>query len=166
MISDQSAGYLQCIEANCAERYSINERLYTCPACGGLLDVQYQFDQSNNAEQLKAMFKERRLADTGLDRSGVWRFRELLPFVEDLSRVITLAEGNTPIYDAPRSASYAGLDAIAIQASGNESNRLVQGQRDDHRRDASCAVGCVVLSRAHRPATRRLRWRLMQREPE
>lgn len=118
MISDQSAGYLQCIEANCAERYSINERLYTCAACGGLLDVQYQFDQSNNAEQLKAMFKERRLAATGLDRSGVWRFRELLPFVEDTSRVITLTEGNTPIYQAPRSASYAGLDALRFKHQG------------------------------------------------
>src|SRR6185503_20379872 len=106
MISDQSAAYLQCIEVNCAERYPINERLYTCPVCGELLDVQYQFDPSTNAEQLKAMFKERRLSDIGPDRSGVWRFRELLPFVEDLSRVITLTEGNTPIYDAPRSASH------------------------------------------------------------
>jgi threonine synthase len=118
MISDQSGSYLQCIEANCAERYSINERLYTCPACGGLLDVQYQFDESANAEQLKAMFKERRLAHTGLDRSGVWRFRELLPFVEDTNRVITLAEGNTPLYEAPRSASYAGLDAIRFKHQG------------------------------------------------
>lgn len=118
MTAEQSPSHLQCIEANCAERYSINERLYTCPACGGLLDVGYQFDQSNNAEQLKAMFKDRRLADIGLYRSGVWRFRELLPFVEDLSRVITLTEGNTPIYQAPRSASYAGLDAMKFKHQG------------------------------------------------
>ena len=118
MISDQSGSYLQCIEANCAERYSINERLYTCPACGGLLDVQYQFDQSKNGERLKAMFKQRRLSDTDLDRSGVWRFRELLPFVEDLSRIVTLGEGNTPIYQAPRSASYAGLDGLRFKHQG------------------------------------------------
>src|SRR6185369_17619459 len=118
MISDPSGCFLQCIEATCAERYPINERLYTCPACGGLLDVQYEFDQSNNAGRLKAMFKERRLADTELDRSGVWRFRELLPFVHDLSRVVTLGEGNTPIYQAPRSASYAGLDGLRFKHQG------------------------------------------------
>ncbi len=118
MTSDPSGCFLQCIEATCAERYPISERLYTCPACGGLLNVQYQFDQSKNAGRLKEMFKERRLAGAGLDRSGVWRFRELLPFVDDLSRVITLTEGNTPIYQAPRSASYVGLDAMKFKHQG------------------------------------------------
>ena len=39
-----------------------------------------------------------------VDQSGVWRFRELLPIVRDVDRVVTLREGNTPLYEMPRSA--------------------------------------------------------------
>ena len=118
MIADRARSYLQCIEPDCAERYPIVERLYTCVKCRQLLDVQYDFQPSESAEHLRAMFKERRLSNTDLDRSGVWRFREFLPFVDDLSRVITLGEGNTPIYEAPRSASFAGLDAVRFKHQG------------------------------------------------
>jgi threonine synthase len=48
----------------------------------------------------------------------VWRFRELLPFVGDLAQIVTLSEGNTPIYDAPRSARYAGLDSLRFKHQG------------------------------------------------
>ena len=67
---------------------------------------------------MKALFRERRAADHELDRSGVWRFRELLPFVAESSRVVTLDEGNTPIYQAPRSAQYAGLDQLRFKHQG------------------------------------------------
>ncbi len=67
---------------------------------------------------MKAIFKERRAAGGDLDRSGVWRFRELLPFVDDLSQVVTLTEGNTPIYQATRSAEYAGLDQLRFKHQG------------------------------------------------
>jgi threonine synthase len=44
------------------------------------------------------------------DRSGVWRYRELLPFADDVA-IVTLAEGNTPLYDARRATEYCGLRA-------------------------------------------------------
>ncbi len=118
MITNQSTPYLRCIEAGCEERYPIDERIYTCRRCAGLLDVQYDFNLSSTADEMKAIFNERRAARTELERSGVWRFRELLPFVTDLSRVVTLAEGNTPIYTAPRSAEYAGLDRLRFKHQG------------------------------------------------
>jgi len=118
MTADETKAFLRCIEANCEERFAIDERIYTCRRCGGLLDVQYAFDLATSARDMKAIFKERRTADTELERSGVWRFRELLPFVKDLSRVVTLAEGNTPIYEAARSAEYAGLDELRFKHQG------------------------------------------------
>lgn len=111
MTADYSGAYLKCIDPDCGRRYKIDERLYTCPACSELLDVQYDIKPAESPEQTKETFKQRRIAATELDRSGVWRFRELLPFVDDHSRVVTLCEGNTPIFNGPRSASYAGLDA-------------------------------------------------------
>jgi threonine synthase len=58
------------------------------------------------------------MSTKAIDRSGVWRFRELLPFVDDYGLVITLAEGNTPLYDAPRSAVYAGMSRLAFKHLG------------------------------------------------
>src|ERR1044071_511310 len=117
-ILNQPTAYLRCIETNCDAHHAISERLYTCPRCGGLLDVQYDFDLPYNAAELKTIFKDRRATGGPLDRSGVWRFRELLPFVENLSQVVTLEEGNTPIYDAPRSAKYAGLGGLHFKYQG------------------------------------------------
>ena len=118
MTGDETKASLRCIEANCGARYPIHERIYTCRRCSGLLDVHYQFDSANSADDMKAIFKGRRTNDRPSNRSGVWRFRELLPFVNNLTKVITLAEGNTPIYDAPRSAEYAGLHALRFKHQG------------------------------------------------
>ncbi len=51
------------------------------------------------------------------DRSGVWRYRELLPFDHGAS-IVTLFEGNTPLYDAPRCAKYCGLSALRLKHQG------------------------------------------------
>jgi threonine synthase len=53
-----------------------------------------------------------------LDQSGVWRYREFLPFLSDYSQVVTLREGNTPLLDAPRAARYGGLDGLAFKHQG------------------------------------------------
>src|SRR5215510_8794062 len=117
-MTTQSSAYLRCIEATCAERHAIDARIYTCPRCRGLLDVAYDFNLSGTRSEIRAVFKSRRTEDSELERSGVWRFRELLPFVTDLSRVVTLAEGNTPIYDAPRSAQYSGISSLRYKHQG------------------------------------------------
>jgi threonine synthase len=118
MTDAHSRSSLQCINDECNRQFSINDRIYTCRVCGGLLDVQYNFDFSNTAAQMKEIFRERRSLDDELDRSGVWRYRELLPFVGDFSRIVSLGEGNTPIYEAPRSASYCGLDSLRFKHQG------------------------------------------------
>ncbi len=58
------------------------------------------------------------MSNEPLDRSGVWRYRELLGFVDDFSCVVSLAEGNTPVLDAPQAASYAGLDRLRFKHQG------------------------------------------------
>ncbi len=114
---NKSKAFLRCIEPNCHSTFEIPQRLYTCPTCGGLLDVAYEFTLTA-INELKALFKLRKVSDDAIDRSGVWRFRELLPFVTDVANIVTLAEGNTPLYSAPRSAKFAGLDAIQFKHQG------------------------------------------------
>jgi threonine synthase len=53
------------------------------------------------------LWQERRTSTMAIDQSGVWRFRDLLPIVDDLEKVVTLREGNTPLYDLPRCAAPA-----------------------------------------------------------
>jgi len=53
-----------------------------------------------------------------IDQSGVWRFRDLLPIVDNPENVVTLREGNTPLYDLPRCAKAAGIDWLLAKHQG------------------------------------------------
>ena len=108
---------LVCFNPDCPERFPIDAVLYNCPQCGALLEARYDFAPLKPAE-LIATWDSRRLSREPLDVSGVWRYRELLPFVDDEAHIVTLQEGNTPLLDAPRAAAYAGLDRIQFKHQG------------------------------------------------
>lgn len=107
----------RCAEPRCGARYRLDERLYVCPRCGGLLDAESDLEKLGDAGSLRNVWAARRSSFDARDRSGVWRFRELLPFA-DAAPVVTLGEGNTPLYDAPRSAAYCRLDALRLKHQG------------------------------------------------
>ena len=89
---------------------------FRCAACGDLLEFfspEWNFD----AAALKSLWLSRRASRKTLDQSGVWRFRELLPHIPE-EHAITLREGNTPLYDLPRCARIAGLDALYAKHQG------------------------------------------------
>lgn len=52
-----------------------------------------------------------------VNQSGVWRYREMLPFDGALDPV-TLREGNTPLLQSSLTASYAGLDRLLFKHQG------------------------------------------------
>ncbi len=109
----------RCINAECGETFPTSEKLYRCPICTDLLDIVYDFQEDVDAQTLKRIFGARRLSNAPLDISGVWRYRELLPFEEeDYPRVVTLGEGNTPLLEAPKSAAYAGIRHLRIKHLG------------------------------------------------
>src|SRR6202521_564687 len=107
----------RCIDPACGARFDLNERLYVCPSCGGLLDVALEVRVDANPEGLRALWTNRLASFEPGDRSGVWRYRELLPFAAD-APMVTLAEGNTPLYEAPVSAAYCGLGALTLKHQG------------------------------------------------
>jgi threonine synthase len=116
----QAPASLRCFNSACGERFAISEVLYNCPKCGGLIEVTYP-DSRTDPTTLKRTFRERRMSNVPLDASGVWRYRELFPFLDDYANVTTLREGNTPLLDAPATSiavKYGGLDRIAFKHQG------------------------------------------------
>ena len=109
--------HLACFNAACRTRFDINDVLYNCPACGGLLEASYDLDLVD-AATLKRTWRERRMDNAPLSQSGVWRYRDMFPFLDDLRHVVTLREGNTPLLDAPRAAAYAGLAHLTFKHQG------------------------------------------------
>lgn len=105
---------LRCL--SCKSDYPTREKLYTCPACDGLLDVAYPIDEMSG-ERLMSLWDWRRASPKTIDQSGVWRFRELLPEATE-EEVVTLTEGNTQMWDAPRSATFAGVDRLVLKHLG------------------------------------------------
>ena len=106
----------RCITPDCHAEYKIDERLYVCSRCGGLLDIERT--EPISAGSLRELWRRRLSSLEPCDRSGVWRFREFLPFADDAA-VVTLNEGNTPLYEAPRSASYCRLPQLRLKHQGN-----------------------------------------------
>ena len=110
------AARLVCFNPDCGKQYGLDEVVYQC-ACGGLLEVRYDFGQPDPSG-FEDVWRARRQSREPLDVSGVWRYREMLPFLDEPSHVVTLQEGNTPLLDAPRAAAYAGLDFIQFKHQG------------------------------------------------
>lgn len=108
---------LACFQEGCRARFPITEVLYNCPRCGGLVEAVYD-RQPGEAEAWKQLWRERRLSNAPIDQSGVWRYREFFPFLDDYRHVVTLREGNTPLLDAPRAAEFGALDRITFKHQG------------------------------------------------
>ncbi len=82
---------------------------FRCPQCGNLLEITDSSWNSQNPAALKSLWRERRTLNTAIDVSGVWRFRELLPAPASEQQVVTLREGNTPLYNLPQSSRSTGV---------------------------------------------------------
>jgi threonine synthase len=92
----------------------------TCSACGGLLVVEH--DPAKSGGELRALFdgraaKAARCVDA-LERSGVWRFRELVLDANDLE-IVSHPEGNTPVLAREAVAKFAGVDALLMKHEGH-----------------------------------------------
>src|SRR4051794_38292626 len=94
----------ECINPACASTYAIDEVHVACPKCGSLLDIRYDWDRLPVPKSLG--FFEHRWATKGtggegrLDFSGIWRFRELMPFYKTEDDIVTIGEGRTVLQQA------------------------------------------------------------------
>ena len=93
---------------------------FRCSACGSLLEITDAGWKaaSLNAGSLKSVWRDRRSSNAALDRSGVWRFRELLPMPASEQQVVTLREGNTPLYELPQASRSTGVSRLFAKHQG------------------------------------------------
>ena len=97
---------------------------FRCAQCGELFEVEYPgwseragHDRPNPGA-LRWLWRERRSSSDALDHSGVWRFRELLPILENFGNAVTLQEGNTPLYPLLRASKALGIDQLYAKHQG------------------------------------------------
>ena len=114
-VGDRSAQ--RCILPGCGGVFGIRERIYVCPKCGGPLEIELRLPPMGESKALCKLWAVRAGSRDARDISGVWRYRELLPF-DDAAPFVTLFEGNTPLYDAPRCAEYSGLVGLRLKHQG------------------------------------------------
>src|SRR6266700_3476255 len=113
---------LRCI--GCGALRQSAGRDFRCPDCGDLLEVIYPDWKSSKHGSalepniLKNEWRQRRASHALADRSGVWRFRELLPNLGNLESVITLSEGNTSVYELPKCARIARMERLFAKHQG------------------------------------------------
>ncbi len=110
--------YLQCTEPTCQRAQDLSKKGHSCDFCGGRLEVNYEFDRFQ-PEALRNRWHQRRLSNETIDRSGVWRFRELLPFLRLGAKVISLSEGATPLVETQRAGEWAGRIHLTVKHQGN-----------------------------------------------
>ncbi len=91
---------------------------FRCSQCDNLLEITDSSWNSRNPTALKSLWRERRTLNESIDLSGVWRFRELLPAPASEQQVITLREGNTPLYDLPQSSRITGVPRLYAKHQG------------------------------------------------
>lgn len=106
---------LQCMD--CDQTYPIDSVLYSCPACGGLLDVQHDLAALRGAVT-RATFDRRLGTLNAPHSSGVWRYQELVYPGLSPAVIVSRNEGNTNLYPVPVLAEWAGVGALYLKHEG------------------------------------------------
>lgn len=111
--------YQVCLNATCKATFGIDETHFACPSCGDLLDVVYDWERLPVPRSLRDF--EARWADrlNPLNFSGVWRFRDLLPFAPT-EMIVTIGEGQTLLRNSDKVGQYVGMNpgALGLQYEG------------------------------------------------
>lgn len=97
----------------CDARYAGMDVRYRCD-CGGTLDVDHTHDLPDDYLNI---VDARRNSNDPINRSGVWRFRELvLPLGPD--NIVTKPEGNTNLYESQRLSDWIGVGSVRLKHEG------------------------------------------------
>jgi threonine synthase len=118
--------HLACINPDCGATFAADRALFACETCGELLDARYDWNAAHARTGFACdpgVFAARQwsgaayASDTGartraaLNASGVWRFRELMPFWREERDIVTLLEGRTLLQPADAMAREVGFGA-------------------------------------------------------
>ena len=100
--------FQRCIRPACSFTCGVEEVRTSCPTCGDLLDIEYEWDRAVVPKSLKFFEGTWSQRNTPLRFSGVWRFHELLPFARPDS-IVTVGEGQTLLYQSDLVGDYVRM---------------------------------------------------------
>jgi len=103
------AAFQICINPDCRKTLPVRDVAVACPDCGSLLDVEYDWNRIPVPGSLREFESRWQTRRNPLDYSGVWRFRNLLPFASDAD-IVTIGEGQTQLRVSDQVGRYAGMN--------------------------------------------------------
>jgi len=106
--------------AGCAGAYPLDQVIYRCPSCGGLLEVAHDLAalHERSADEWKRLFAARW---HGVDEpwsSGVWGKHEWVAPELRIEHVVSMAEGGTHLMRVPAYARAIGLGDVRVKQCG------------------------------------------------
>jgi len=113
-VATEPSSRLRCI--SCSATPGSAGQDFRCTDCGDLLEFVFP-GRTADPQTLKSLWLSRKTSSNKLDQSGVWRFREMLPYIAE-EHAITLREGNTPLYGLPGCARTVGVDSLLAKHQG------------------------------------------------
>jgi threonine synthase len=84
----------------CDEQYPLDEVVYKCKKCGGLLEVHHDIEalKDKSADEWKKLFASRSNTTAWPYGSGVWSKKEwVIPDIQD-DNIVSMFEGNTNLF--------------------------------------------------------------------
>jgi threonine synthase len=102
--------FQQCLNPACGATLDVGQVAFACPDCGDLLDIVYDWERLPVPKALRDFEAKWARRHDPLNFSGVWRFRELLPFAP-ADQIVTIGEGQTLLQAADKVGQYVGMDA-------------------------------------------------------
>ena len=95
--------WFQCA-SGCDGRHGLNEIIYECPKCGGLLEVRHDLDalRTQPPDRWRRLFDSRYMGTEWPYGSSVWGKKEIVcPTVSD-DNVVSMYEGGSNLFWAER----------------------------------------------------------------
>ena len=107
--------------AGCAGDFALDEVVYRCPSCAGLLEVAHDLEalRHRSAGEWKTLFDARYKRTAWPYGSSVWGKKEwVAPSIDD-EHVVSMDEGGTNLFHASRFGREIGLDDLWVKLCGN-----------------------------------------------
>jgi threonine synthase len=107
--------------SGCEGHWPVTEAIYSCPNCGGLLQVNHDIEalRSQSGAEWRKLFDQRYKGTRWPYGSGVWGKREwVMPNIDD-DLIVSMDEGGTNLFWAERYGKQIGVDDLWVKLCGN-----------------------------------------------
>lgn len=105
----------------CPGEYSVYDVIYTCPHCGGLLEVHHDVKalRQRSPAEWRALLDKRAGTTQWPYGSGVWAMKEwVIPDIDD-DNIVSMYEGNSNLFWAERLGRQIDLPDLWVKLCGN-----------------------------------------------